>query len=740
MTVKTRVRTTLKKTLLTTGVAGALFLASAAQAAGLGKLTVLSALGQPLSAEIELSTAPGEEAALSARLASADAFRQANIEFHPALMSLRFNVEQRGGRHFIKINSTQPVNEPFVDMLLELSWESGRLVREYTFLLDPVDLHGRQVAEQSAPVAPSAAPAAVAARAAPAARSSGRTASTAPRDAASAPAAPRPARQAASPKSSGDRLTLSTGIPDAPMSAAGPVPKEKTLNDVLERVKELERMVSALERTIAIRNAADAAQAGNATVQPPVIPAQVLPPMPTMKNAPAGEAPGTTAPVDTAAAPAAAAVARPATVQPRPAQAGAASAAPAQPGFVAQVLDHMLYVVGALVVLLLAAAGFFYARRRNADAAGSESLLFSVPGDPTSPAAVQASMDGPLTSIETSADNGNSAFNSSFSPSASHLDINEVDPVAEAGVYIAYGRDEQAEEILREAMRRHPRLVAVRVKLMEIYAARKDAASFDEQAREVHALTRGEGDEWGHVLALGLLVDPANPLYGGSGPARDEPATAAPAGLGDVSADEAALQQEFKDALRAAARAGTAGDSGAVAPSPLYPARTDDATLAFDLNGLDFETPAAADIPEPLQAAPEHAFGRLDLSKHADLDVVEPAPALDPDPHLLDFELQVPELPAAPTAAPALDLSAMDLDMPWASPVESQPAGIKADNAIDNTEGSPVYSQMETKLDLAVAYREIGNEEGARELLDEVIKEGCAEHAAKATDMLAELA
>ena len=74
-----------------------------------------------------------------------------------------------------------------------------------------------------------------------------------------------------------------------------------------------------------------------------------------------------------------------------------------------------------------------------------------------------------------SVDTNNSVFNSNFAPSASQLDANEVDPVAEADVYIAYGRDSQAEEILKEALRTQPDRHAVRVKLIEIYFARKDA-------------------------------------------------------------------------------------------------------------------------------------------------------------------------------------------------------------------------------------------------------------------------
>ncbi len=122
-----------------------------ANAAGLGKLTVLSALGQPLRAEIELTAVSNDEAShLVAKLASPDAYRAANVEFNPALLSLRFAVEQRGGRQFVRITSPQPLNEPFVDLLLELSWDNGRLVREYTFLLDPAELRTTQSAQVAA--------------------------------------------------------------------------------------------------------------------------------------------------------------------------------------------------------------------------------------------------------------------------------------------------------------------------------------------------------------------------------------------------------------------------------------------------------------------------------------------------------------------------------------------------------------------------------------------------------------
>jgi len=107
-----------------------------AQAAGLGKLTLISALGQPLNAEVEIvSLQPGEED-LSARLASSQAFAQAGIEPNPVLSDLRLTIERRGAAPILRLRTSQPVNEPFLKLLIELTSSTGRRMREYTILLD----------------------------------------------------------------------------------------------------------------------------------------------------------------------------------------------------------------------------------------------------------------------------------------------------------------------------------------------------------------------------------------------------------------------------------------------------------------------------------------------------------------------------------------------------------------------------------------------------------------------------
>src|SRR5512137_672734 len=168
-----------------------------ADAAGLGRLTVQSGLGQPLKAELEVTAVGRDEMpTLQVKLAPPAAFRAANLEFNPALSNLRFAVDKRAdGTYFVRINSPQPVNEPYLDLMVELTWSTGRVIREYTVLLDPPSL--RQQAEVVAPVAPPA-PVATPAPARPApAASAPSTATVAP------PAAPAPAPRPAAPAPEG---------------------------------------------------------------------------------------------------------------------------------------------------------------------------------------------------------------------------------------------------------------------------------------------------------------------------------------------------------------------------------------------------------------------------------------------------------------------------------------------------------------------------------------------------------
>jgi pilus assembly protein FimV len=115
--------------------------------------------------------------------------------------------------------------------------------------------------------------------------------------------------------------------------------------------------------------------------------------------------------------------------------------------------------------------------------------------------------------------------------SPSQLDAaGDVDPVAEADVYLAYGRDLQAEEILKEAMRTSPMRVAIHAKLMEIYAKRRDSKAFETVAVEAFNLTHGNGPEWAYITEMGRELDPANPMYQPGGHPGGAAATFNPGG------------------------------------------------------------------------------------------------------------------------------------------------------------------------------------------------------------------
>ena len=122
----------------------ACLLPAGAYAAALGKLTVLSAIGQPLNAEIELlSVSPQEKQSLAVKLAPQQAFSQASVDYNPALGAMQFSIETRGAAQVVHITSAEGFNEPAVDVLLELSSaNTPRAVREYSFLLDPPRAQG----------------------------------------------------------------------------------------------------------------------------------------------------------------------------------------------------------------------------------------------------------------------------------------------------------------------------------------------------------------------------------------------------------------------------------------------------------------------------------------------------------------------------------------------------------------------------------------------------------------------
>jgi pilus assembly protein FimV len=334
----------------------------------------------------------------------------------------------------------------------------------------------------------------------------------------------------------------------------------------------------------------------------------------------------------------------------------------------------------------------------------------------------------------------------------------EVDPIAEAEVYIAYGREGQAEEILKEALRKQGDRQAIRMKLLEIYAGRKDTAAFESVAREMHAQTRGKNEEWPKVVTLGLSIDPSNDLYTGaesgsgfSGKAIGGVAAAGALGVGAIGAGLSSLGGKADAAVGGFAQAGKNISSNAmdslqaasqiVPPIPDFmadqkfgdtkPLDTKTESLDFDFTPKTTISKAAERLGGNTQLpSPSNTFGELDLPS---LDL--PAKiggsigggkkALADD---LDFSIDLPSLEALTGNGGSSANSGFDMDF-----------NSTATAVASNTTQSAAWQEMATKLDLAAAYEEIGDKDGARELLDEVVKGGDSSQQQKAKAMLSKL-
>ena len=118
-----------------------------AMALSLGRVTVQSALGEPLHAEVEVLNINADEAAsLKTALASPESFKAAGLDYSATTANIQASLQKLpDGRAYIRLSSERPINEPFVDLILETSWASGRIVRDYTLLFDPPNLRSAAV-------------------------------------------------------------------------------------------------------------------------------------------------------------------------------------------------------------------------------------------------------------------------------------------------------------------------------------------------------------------------------------------------------------------------------------------------------------------------------------------------------------------------------------------------------------------------------------------------------------------
>jgi pilus assembly protein FimV len=428
-------------------------------------------------------------------------------------------------------------------------------------------------------------------------------------------------------------------------------------------------------------------------------------------------------------APAPAAEAKPPAPPPPAAPAKAAppvTQAAEEPGFIDSLLENPLLLPGAgILALVLAGVGVYRLRGGGRKAAGETSFLESK----MQPDSFFGASGGQRIDTHDAGGAASTTSSSSMSYSLSQLDaIGDVDPVAEADVYLAYGRDLQAEEILKEAMRSNPERLAIRTKLLEVYAKRRDTKGFELLATQMYALTKGEGDEWLRAQELGRTIDPDNPLYqpGGQPDAVVQEGDRIVEPLGASTLPQSVLPTPSTFAAQQAKEMAIAGRAAAAA-------------------GVDIDLDLDLGAPEP--AAASVTAGTEDTqpflpSVELGADTVPP-PSTDAMPFLHTSPPQDAGPPTAPPDHLDFDLSDISLDLDAPLPddkaptlAESGAADVDLPDPAAEPEGEEGGDPLERKLELAEEFRQIGDMEGARDLLEEVLAQAEGALKAKAQNML----
>lgn len=768
----------------------------------IGDLQLHSALNEKLNADIRLHLSAGENPAdVAVRLAPPEKFDQAGVPWNYFLTKLKFQTVVMGDRTLVvKITSREPLTEPFLDFLLEVSWPQGNQIREYTALIDPptdylppaVPVAGNNTysaepleEEYQAPVRqrqprPTTTKPAGSGRQAQPSRVTPQTAS----DGEYGPIQPadslwRIAEQLAAERNvptaammqalfqanpdafyrddmdalkAGVKLKIpvseaiaqpgethsasKTGRKTAPPAAQaanggkalelvapadGQIGSETgsgaqikpgssnggssagsataTANgqdsELQSRIERLEQQLNMMQELLALKDQQLAAlQSGQAAA--PTTPAQPLAPSAEPAAAPEASAPAQQpASAETIPAPAAEqAQPAPATPVTPPPPVSPPPATQADEDFFSS--DGYYLTVGGLGAGILAALGWLLWRKRKLEAQNNTDSLFANASQIRMPDSDGGVLSVPVLDLSaTSAYDvgtvGESSFISDFTPSdfeAFDTDQTEIDPLSEADVYLAYGRYQQAEELIRTAIQDQPNKNEFKLKLLEIFYANENKEAFEKYAQELAGTGKAADTEfWEKVTDMAKEIAPDSALFGNTAAnTKTDTALADQAKpLSTPSLEEAFLAEHSVDNT---AQDDELADLRFDAPIPAEPSENIDAELDFDLsefavaeppeelapeedNGLDFDLTGFADTAAPQQVTETEDAGDIE-SIEFDLSGFESekpaaseekplaADAGQDDLESFDFNFDLEEVAAADAPAETEDMASLE--------------------------------------------------------------------------------
>jgi pilus assembly protein FimV len=384
----------------------------------------------------------------------------------------------------------------------------------------------------------------------------------------------------------------------------------------------------------------------------------------------------------------------------------------------------LLGIVGAVAVLLIGMLWMIMRRRKEAEAEFAESILVS----PDSEVAPTGKDEGD--SLSDPSDE--TSFMSDFSPSdidALQDETGEVDPLSEADVYIAYGRYQQAEELIKQAIEKFPGREELKHKLLEIYFSAKKSNEYTKLAEELHSegIENSNPDVWSKMVAMGKELNPTHALFAGAagvvGSTLVGDDDLEDLGLdlgeefGEVSKPLEENQIEHSDDIDSMDLSGLdnldemdsenlvgdmALDSEFLDKMESGEAPAEEEALDIDLSDLDLATGEAEEAEESVQ------------------DVIE----LDDSESLDNMDLESLEKELEGLSD---DLDDQDNE-PLELPTQESSEDLSLD--LDSTD------EVTTKLDLARAYIDMGDNEGAKSILDEVVSEGTDQQQQEAQELL----
>jgi pilus assembly protein FimV len=480
-----------------------------------------------------------------------------------------------------------------------------------------------------------------------------------------------------------------------------------------------------------------------------------------------------------------------------------------EPSIVDILMDNLSYLLLGLVgLLVLVILGIWLKRRRGGGF--QESILSG--GTSSMLEAKEGEMGAETSFLSDLAVSG-------MGGGAIHSDEGEVDPLTEADVFMAYGRNQQAEEVLKKALEKNPERQDLTAKLLEVYYNLKDSAQFVALAEGAEEALKGDEELWGKVAAMGHELSPDNGLFalaeGGEAPAvaapveKPEPVSEDVLDIG-LDLDELTAEMENEGAaeefgfdlgldfgdLEEEEKAAAEAEQPAEAEEPIgfdldLGATEEVAEAPAEESAMDFDLDLGAEAAE--EAAPAEEAGELDL----DLGALEAAEEEAPAEEAGELDLDLGALEAEeeqPSEEIALDLGGeaggeeeLSMDFDLGAVEEESPAAAEeeldmgelgdidfGDLGLESTEAEaapPVEAAEEesgaldlsdledfgelgdlgeegmlgdsdeiaTKLDLAQAYIEMGDNDGARSMLEEVAEAGNDEQKQQAQELLSKI-